>query len=53
MYTIDASGFVDPLQNVMISRLGCMGVTSFPEHLKLFWPPPEWLEDPNVLSLAQ
>ncbi|XP_060194517.1 F-box protein SKIP23-like [Lycium barbarum] len=29
------------------------GITSFPEHLEIFWPPPKWLEHPSLLSLGQ
>ncbi|MCE0481513.1 hypothetical protein HAX54_039315 [Datura stramonium] len=31
-------------------RLG--GITSFPEHLEIFWPPPKWLEHSSLLTLV-
>lgn len=43
--------FCGPSTQVYDLETGKYGrITSFPEHLKIFWPPPKWLEDPRLFT---
>lgn len=45
--------FCGPNTQVYDLETGNFGrITTFPEHLQIFWPPPKWLEDPTPLPSA-